>query len=75
MTASSRASSTDGGNGGDGDDSEDGDGTYIVYWQRWVMLMYMSILNLMVSIVLSCLLYPKTFLNLTINSSGSVVGL
>jgi hypothetical protein len=34
---------------GDDDSSDDGDrGTYQVYWQRWIMLLYMSVLNLLV---------------------------
>eukprot|EP00977_Amphora_coffeiformis_P002621 scaffold491_cov160-Amphora_coffeaeformis.AAC.6 len=44
-TASSRTNSTNAGNGDD--ESDEGDGTYQVYWQRWIMLAYMSVLNLL----------------------------
>ena len=33
---------------GDGDSDEDERG-FKVYWQRWIMLMYMALLNLLVS--------------------------
>ena len=37
------------------EDHMDGDGNFKVYWQRWIMLMYMSILNLLVSAI--CLIH------------------
>ena len=46
VAASSRATSEI---PGDDDDSDDGNETYQVYWQRWIMLLYMSVLNLLVS--------------------------
>lgn len=47
LTSSSHA---DSGIPDEGDD--EGDGSYRVYWQRWIMLLYMSVLNLLVSLLM-----------------------
>ena len=61
--AVSSSRSKDRGTGSNDDDSDDEDETYRVYWQRWIMLLYMSVLNLLVRLCEASLLYRGFFLS------------